>query len=44
MLHDVGLGGEGAEKSMMVVVRNVLTDKFHCFRDFLAICVKFHVM
>lgn len=44
MRHDVGIRGQGTEKSMVVVVRNMLIDELHGDGDFLAISIKLHVV
>jgi len=44
VFHDMRLWGECAEKSMMVVVWNVLFDQWHCEGYFFTVVVEFHVV
>ena len=42
--HDVRVGGQCAEESMMIVVGYVLVDELHCYGDFGTISIEFHVV
>lgn len=44
MFHDVRIGRQGADESMMVIIWYVLIDHLHDEGHFLAIIIEFHVV
>lgn len=44
MFHDVGIGGDGADEGMVVVIWDIFVDHLHNEGNLLTIIVKFHVM
>ena len=44
MFHDVGIGGECADESVVVVIGDIFIDHLHDEWHFLAIVVEFHVV
>ena len=44
MLHDVGLGGQCTEESMVIIIGKIFVDKFHSFGNFFTIDIKLHIV